>query len=155
MASLAVAEEVAVAEVEEPVNMIVKKIITAGVIVIVAFFLYSVVLEKTYYRAFKITNYQIENRSYKLLVADTPDLWERGLMNFRSLPGVDGMIFLFPDSKPRTFWNKNTFMDLNLVWINENKVIGTVQLPSIEKSKEYVYVASPGKADKVLELKKK
>ncbi len=91
-------------------------------------------------------------KTYTLLVADTPAQWEKGLMFFRKLDGVDGMIFIFPDSQYRTFWNKNTLMDLKLLWIQNDKQIGESFLPSIEKSKEIVTVSSPGLANKVIEL---
>ena len=45
------------------------------------------------------TNYKIKDKSYKLLVADSPKEWERGLMDIRKLNNADGMIFLFPDKK--------------------------------------------------------
>ena len=101
---------------------------------------------------FEIINYKIQNKSYKLLVADSPKKWERGLMYFRKLDDVDGMIFIFPNKEIQTCWNKNTFMDLELLWIDEDKVIGRSQLPSVEKSKKIVTVNSPALADKVIEL---
>lgn len=104
------------------------------------------------YKGFKIIDYQIENKNYKLLVADTPAKWEKGLMYFRSLEGVDGMIFLMNSREIQSFWNKNTFMDLELIWIDGDKVVGKSKLPSIEKSKEIVTVNSPAPADKVIEI---
>ncbi len=114
------------------------------------------------YKDFKIINYQLQSKnpstslrtSYKLLVADTPDKWEKGLMFFRKLDGVDGMIFLFPDKQYREFWNKNTLMNLNLIWIDGNQIVGTSDLPSIEKSKDIVVVSSPRPVDKVIEIPK-
>ncbi len=104
------------------------------------------------YPNLSVMSYTVENKTYKLLVADTQVKWEKGLMFYRTLDGVDGMIFLFPDSAPRTFWNQNTLMDLKLLWINNDKVIGQSDLPSIEKSKQIVTVSSPGPANKVIEL---
>ncbi len=49
----------------------------------------------------RIITYALQGKSYQLLVADTPSQWEKGLMFYRKLDGVDGMIFLFPD-KTRT-----------------------------------------------------
>ena len=101
---------------------------------------------------FSILNYQLQSNSYKLLVADTPEKWGRGLMFLRKLEGVDGMIFIFPDKQSRTFWNKNTLIDLDILWIDGEKVVGKSFLPSIEKSKEIVTVESPKSADKVIEI---
>lgn len=112
------------------------------------------------YKDFSIIDYKLEGKnpstslrtSYKLLVADTPDKWERGLMYFRSLEGVDGMIFIFPEKNIQNFWNKNTFMDLELLWIDGDRIVGKSKLPSIEKSKKIITVSSPAPADKVIEL---
>lgn len=104
------------------------------------------------YQDFQTISYKLQAKSYKLLLADTPEKWEKGLMFFRKLEGVDGMIFLFPDKQPRIFWNKNTLMDLDLLWIDDNKVVGKSFLPSIEKSKEVVTVSSPKPVNKVIEL---
>ncbi len=73
-------------------------------------------------------------------------------MNYRKLDGTDGMLFIFPNKEIRSFWNKNTFMDLRLYWFNDNTVIGESFLPSIEKSKEIVIVTSPSEANRVIEL---
>lgn len=94
----------------------------------------------------------IEGKKVKLLVADTETEWAYGLMNRRTLPEADGMVFMFPKKEMRTFWNMNTFMDLKVVWMDGNQVIGTSELPSIDKSKEFVTVHSPAPADKVVEL---
>ncbi|OGK25002.1 hypothetical protein A2954_05975 [Candidatus Roizmanbacteria bacterium RIFCSPLOWO2_01_FULL_37_12] len=104
------------------------------------------------YKDFSIINYKLEGNNYKLLLADSSERWERGLMNFRSLEGVDGMIFIFPNKEIRNFWNKNTLMDLELLWIDGDKIVGRSELPSIEKSKEIVNVQSQKPVDKVIEL---
>lgn len=109
-------------------------------------------LLKDKYKNFSVIDYQLEGKKYKLLVADTAEKQEKGLMFYRELDGVDGMVFVFPDKQTRSFWNKNTLMDLELLWIADDKLVGRSQLPSIEKSKEIVTVESPGPADKVIEL---
>lgn len=109
-------------------------------------------LKQDKYKEFTRINYNLENKNLRLLVADTPEKWGQGLMFFRKLKGVDGMIFIFPDKQKRTFWNKNTFMDLDLYWIDDNKVVGKSSLPSIEKSKKIITVESLKRIDKVIEL---
>ena len=34
------------------------------------------------------------------------------------------MIFIFPDKERQTFWNKNTYLDLDIYWMNDDKVVG-------------------------------
>lgn len=104
------------------------------------------------YAGFEITSYTLEGKQKQFLVADTSAKWEKGLMYYRKLPGVDGMIFRFPDKQMRTFWNKNTLMDLTLYWISDGVVVGQSFLPSIEKSKNIVTASSPTPVNTVIEL---
>ena len=100
------------------------------------------------------TTITIEGKKYTLLQARTPAEWSRGLMHVRRLDHADGMVFYFGEARSQTFWNMNTYMDLEVVWMREGAVIGRSQLPSIKKSKDIVYVSSPGPADTVVELVK-
>lgn len=104
------------------------------------------------YKNFKIINYELRTKNYKLLVADTPEKHSKGLIFLRKLDGVQGMIFLFPDKVNRTFWNMNTFMDLDIYWLDDERVVGQDILPSIEKSKSIITVSSPQPANKVIEI---
>ncbi len=100
-------------------------------------------------------DYKINGRNYRLLTATNQQQWEKGLMFVRKLDNTDGMIFLFPDRQYRTFWNKNTLMDLDLYWLNDDTVVGQSFLPSIEKSQQTVTVTSPEPINKVVELIRK
>ncbi len=97
---------------------------------------------------------EIEGREYRVLAATNTAQWSRGLMHVRRLDHADGMAFYFGEARTQTFWNMNTFMDLEVVWMRDGKVIGRSDLPSIEKSQEVVYITSPGPADTVVELVK-
>ena len=89
------------------------------------------------------------------MVANKPEEWSKGLMFYRKLDGADGMIFLFPDKKIRNFWNKNTYMNLDIYWIDGDKVIGQDFLPAIDKSMKGISVVSSFKpVDKVIEVVK-
>jgi len=94
-------------------------------------------------------------QTFRLLVADTPEKWEQGLMYVKTIDdigGYDGMLFQFPDAEQRMFWNKNTVSDLTLYWVYNGDVIGTSNLPSIEKTGSIVTVSSPGPANEVIEI---
>ena len=47
-------------------------------------------------------------------IASTPTQWQRGLMHRKHLDDQEGMLFIFPDSQPRSFWMKNTFIALSV-----------------------------------------
>ncbi len=99
--------------------------------------------------------YNIENKRLVLIEATNEAQWERGLMYAdRNIP-VDGMIFKFPKRANRTFWNKNTYVDLDVFWLNGERIIGRAYLPSIARTKREVLVQSPGQVDQVIEVIRK
>ncbi|MFN4212921.1 MAG: DUF192 domain-containing protein [Microgenomates group bacterium] len=121
-------------------------------ILIVLLLLLVIFLSSQRFKNYKAVDYQLEGRKYKLLVADTAQKWEKGLMNTKKLKGTQGMIFIFPDKQVRHFWNKNTYLDLEVYWIDDEKVKGKSYLPSIEKTRQVMVVSSPAKVNKVIEL---
>lgn len=96
--------------------------------------------------------YSINNKNYCLLIADSQDEWEKGLMFYKKPLDFDGMIFIFPDKRVRSFWNKNTYLDLDLYWMDGETVVGKSYLPSISKSKKIVTVNSNEKVNRVVEI---
>ncbi len=101
---------------------------------------------------FQAKTYLINNKSYCLLTANNQKQWERGLMYYKKPVDFDGMIFIFPNKQIRSFWNKNTYLDLDLYWLDGEKIIGKSFLPSILKSKETAVVKSPDKVNRVAEI---
>ena len=80
-----------------------------------------------------------------------PREWTRGLMYREGLAEDHGMLFVFPDSRVRAFWNRNTYLSLDIIWIRSGQVIGVSELPSIRDS-GVISVYSPGPAEFVLEV---
>jgi uncharacterized membrane protein (UPF0127 family) len=54
---------------------------------------------------------------FDVWVADTPERGEQGLMFVRDLPAERGMIFPFPKPHVVTFWMKNTYIELDMLFI--------------------------------------
>lgn len=120
--------------------------VLAGVILIV--------LGKPYFtdKSEKIT-LNIEGREYVLYTARTSAEHMRGLSGITELKGADGMIFYFEPARSVTFWNKNTHLNLDLIWLRNGKVVGKDFLPS-EDSAGLVTKASFEEVDQVVELVK-
>lgn len=52
---------------------------------------------------------------------------EIGLMNRRSLGENAGMLFIFDDEAPRSFWMKNTFIPLSIAFLDSKRTIVDIQ----------------------------
>lgn len=102
---------------------------------------------------YEVIEKEIDGKELKLVVADNYERRQQGLMYVRKpVEEFDGMIFLFEDKELHTFWNMNTFEDLTLYWMDDETIVGTSELPSIEKSKEIVRVSSPKPVNIVIEV---
>ena len=75
---------------------------------------------------------QIGKKAFTLEVADSEELRQKGLMRRDSMPRDHGMIFLFIDEAPRSFWMKNTRIPLDIIYLDAK---GTVV--SIKQMKPY------------------
>ncbi|MBI4993999.1 DUF192 domain-containing protein [Candidatus Wolfebacteria bacterium] len=95
----------------------------------------------------------IDGRDYTLFTARTTMERTRGLSGIKELKGSDGMIFYFDWPQKISFWNKNTYLDLDLVWMKDGKVVGRDFLPSEDKT-GLVVKDSPQEIDWVVELVK-
>jgi uncharacterized membrane protein (UPF0127 family) len=65
-------------------------------------------------------------RHFEVWIADTPARQEQGLMFVRDLPHGQGM--LFPQETPRkmSMWMKNTYVELDMVFIGEKGTIDQI-----------------------------
>lgn len=108
---------------------------------------------KALWSNYEIRDMTIEGQDLRLVVADNPERWQKGLMFVRKpVSEYDGMVFIFPDYEYRTFWNLNTFENLTLYWMKDSEITSTSDLPSIEQSKEIVRVSSTKPVNMVVEV---
>lgn len=64
-----------------------------------------------------------ENVTVTLGVADEPEERRRGLMYRQSLADRSGMVFVYDDAAPRTFWMKNTYVPLDIVFVSADRTV--------------------------------
>lgn len=92
----------------------------------------------------------VDGHALNVEFARTPEEQQRGLMYRRELADDSGMLFLFTSAGQKTFWNKNTHISLDIIWLHNDTVIGMSQLPAI--SEGLVTVSSPTDTNRVLEV---
>ena len=62
-------------------------------------------------------------------VAATPDQRTIGLMYRFSLPADHGMLFVFPEPQPLSFWMRNTYIPLSIAYIDaEGRILNVVEM---------------------------
>jgi uncharacterized membrane protein (UPF0127 family) len=59
----------------------------------------------------------------EVALADEPKERNEGLMDVNSLPPDKGMLFIFEEQQPLSFWMANTPLSLDIIFVNENKEI--------------------------------
>lgn len=59
-------------------------------------------------------------------LATTPQQQARGLMFVKVLPADQGMLFLFDTDEQRSFWMKDCFIPLDMVWLDENYAVADI-----------------------------
>jgi uncharacterized membrane protein (UPF0127 family) len=88
--------------------------------------------------------------SFNIEIAKTPSEKILGLMYRRSLPADAGMLFLYDRPQPVTFWMRNTYIPLDMVFIGAD---GRVQrIESHTEPFSLAAISSDGDVESVLEL---
>lgn len=104
---------------------------------------------------FKKQKVRLKGQELLVEIADNEQKRSFGLMMIRELRRGEGMLFIFPDSAPRSFWMKNTFVPLSIAFFNEHGVLLNVhdmkEMKSTAEAPQETY-ASQGPAQFALEV---
>lgn len=71
----------------------------------------------------------IAGKSYRLVVADSEEEKEQGLMNVEELDSDEGMLFDYRDDiqEEISFWMKDTYIPLDIIFVDESDKVISVQ----------------------------
>jgi uncharacterized membrane protein (UPF0127 family) len=89
--------------------------------------------------------------NFKIWEADTQKREEQGLMFIREMDEHTGMLFMFPENHPVSMWMKNTYVSLDLLFLNAQGKIDYIAQRATPKSEAIIGPPTPEFA--VLELK--
>src|SRR3989304_6381194 len=60
-------------------------------------------------------------------IADNPEEITTGLMYRHFMPDKAGMLFIYEETQPLAFWMKNTYIPLDIIFVDENMQIVTIK----------------------------
>jgi uncharacterized membrane protein (UPF0127 family) len=88
--------------------------------------------------------------TFTVELARTAEEMQRGLMFRTSLAADHGMLFLYADDQPVSFWMKNTFIPLDLLFIDRQGTILRIAQRAVPQSTALIPSGEPVRA--VLEV---
>ena len=104
---------------------------------------------------------ELGGKTFSVEIADTQEKQALGLMFRDSMPDDAGMIFIFPNEAPRSFWMKNTRISLDIMYFDKEMKMVSIsadtppcrvsRCPSYPSSKPAMYVLelNAGKASEL------
>ena len=93
---------------------------------------------------------ELGGKTFRVEIAETREKQALGLMFRDSMPRDEGMIFIFPNEAPRSFWMKNTRIPLDIMYFDKDLKLVSIsadtppcrvsRCPSYPSSKPAMYV---------------
>jgi uncharacterized membrane protein (UPF0127 family) len=83
-------------------------------------------------------NLNIEDETFTLELITTQETRTNGMMHRTSIAPKGGMLFVFPDTANRSFWMKNCFVDIDLIFLDSRGIITTLYEMTIEPPRKEV-----------------
>jgi len=90
------------------------------IIILIVIFLALIVLAAFYPKQKQVC---FKEKCFSIEIAKTQEERSSGLMFREKLDFDSGMLFVFPDNGIHGFWMKNTLIPLDIIWINNGKIV--------------------------------
>ncbi|GAB4198073.1 MAG: DUF192 domain-containing protein [Wenzhouxiangellaceae bacterium] len=96
---------------------------------------------------------EVNGQRYQVEIAADDNSRIQGLMFREEMPLDHGMLFIFHNEQPRSFWMKNTWIPLDIIYIDsERKVVSVIENARPCRTTRCPGYPSTGPAQYVLEL---
>jgi len=96
---------------------------------------------------------ELGGKRFSVEIADTSQEQALGLMFRDEMPADQGMLFVFPNEAPRSFWMKNTRIPLDIMYFDEDLIMVSISADTqpckVKRCPSYPSIAA---AKYVLEL---
>lgn len=94
-------------------------------------------------KQFPTTTIAVDGHAIVVELAVNDEQRARGLMHRSTMAADDGMLFIYPDSKPRSFWMKDTKLPLSIAFIDpEGTIVKIADMqPLVTESTKSLYPA--------------
>ena len=102
------------------------------------------------YGKLEITDGRKAKLTYEVWLADTQPRMAQGLMFVRDLPALRGMLFVHDAPQPVSMWMKNTYIPLDMVFIDAHGRIQQIVEQAVPHSLDIIRSNEPALA--VLEI---
>ncbi len=80
----------------------------------------------------------IEKCRFDIEIADTPAKTQQGLMFRETMEDDQAMLFIFPFLDHHSFWMKDTYLPLDMIFIDNNQVVVDVYYGAVPFSEENI-----------------
>ena len=94
----------------------------------------------------------INGNTINIELATTPLERTKGLMFRENLQG--GMLFIFEEEDTHSFWMKNTLIPLDIIWLNKNKEVVSIEEKPVNPKSNYAVVGLYYYPNDVIEIAK-
>jgi uncharacterized membrane protein (UPF0127 family) len=108
-------------------RIVLHSVIVAGAIVLFAFYNLSGCFNRTASSGLPTAKMKIGEKEFELEIASTQIARNIGLMRRDSMPADHGMIFVFSEPDTHSFWMKNTRIALDIVFVDAEGTIRSIQ----------------------------
>ena len=99
------------------------KIIIFIIILVIFSWLFFYTKDFLFAPTFDIKSVCYKNNCFLVELAVTTAQQEKGLMFVNKMDKKNGMLFIFSKENIYPFWMKNTFIPLDIIWINKDKKV--------------------------------